>query len=194
MKKTLLLFIFTGLLSLPALSQQSTLVRAGYGYVLAGKGDLPGKMLFLGVQKKFSRHTGIDILASGTYIEANSNFGGLVIPQKSNGVAVEVPYSLFLGAGRFSFYPSLGPTLRCAHEVFAENISIRSNGNLQIVEYSYDLRDEWQLQFGYLLALNADVRVSRNITLGFRGSVHRYFNGQQLAFVGLTLQNAHWRF
>lgn len=168
-------------------------IKLGYGWVQAGNGDIPGSQFLLGGQKKFSKRAGVDVLLAGTHIERQSDYGGLYIYEQSNGVALEALFDLFINVGRFSFYPSVGPVLRYAHEIQAQNVGIWY-GQSGIVDYEYDLKDEKGFQMGYAIALNLDGRVYKGFSLGVRGSFQKYLNGQVLPFMGVVIKNDRWNF
>lgn len=176
-------------------AQERSSIRVGYHVGQAGSGDIPGHMFLMGVQKEFGKWSMVEVLASGTYIEHTRDFGqGYRIHEKSNGVALEASYNLLLRLGRFiRLYPSVGPVLRYAHEVNAENIGIWYDRGM-IVDFEADIRDEKKFQLGYVLAANLEGRITRHITLGLRGTVQSFHTGQRLAFVGLTFKNSRWRF
>lgn len=177
-----------------ASAQESPLLRVGYGFVQAGNGDIPGSMFLLGAQKRVSKWSMLEVLASGTYIDRTIHYGqGYQLNKKSNGVALEATYNLMLQLGRFSLYPSAGPVVRYAHEVNANYVSIKYNQGM-IVDFDARVTDDREFQLGYILAVNLDGRISKNITLGLRGTVQSFHTGQRLASLGLTFKNARWRF
>lgn len=176
-------------------AQEQPLIKVGYSVGQAGYGDIPGHMFLMGVQKEFSKWSMLEILASGTYIEHTRDFGqGYRIHEKSNGVALEASYNLLFRLGRVSLYPSVGPVLRYAHEVYPHTVGIWYDHQGMIVDFEADMKDDKEFQLGYVLAANLDGRISRHITLGLRATVQSFHTGQRLAFVGLTFKNSRWRF
>lgn len=176
-----------------AFGQGNIGLKLGYGWVQAGNGDIPGSQFLVGGQKKFSKWAGVDVLLAGTHIERLSNYGGLEIYEQSNGVALEAVFNLFINVGRFSFYPSVGPVLRYAHDIQAQNVGIWYDQS-GIVDYEYDLKDEKEFQMGYAIALNLDGRVYKGLSLGLRVSFQEYLSGQVLPFMGVVVKNDRWNF
>lgn len=193
MKIKLLLFTLLFCFSLSAMAQDKWTPKVGYGIVYAGNGDIPGHWFMGGMQTHISKRSGFEILATGTYIEQTRPWGpGYETFQKSNGVAVEGVYNLFVNAGPVQLYPAVGPVVRYASERELHGLSIQYNGQGGITDFQPDIRSRNGLQAGYVLALNLDVKVKQHLTFGLRGSVQSFHTGQRLAAVGLTLKNARW--
>lgn len=177
--KRLFFFVFCliGAFSFANAQAQSS-IKVGYSVGQAGGGDIPGHMFSMGVQKEVSRRSMIEVLASGTYIEPTKDFGqGYRIHEKSNGVALEASYNLLFRLGPFTLYPSVGPVMRYAHELSAENVGIWYDRG-RIVDFEADIRDDKGFQYGYLLAANLDGRITPNITLGLRATAQSFHTGQ----------------
>ncbi|PKV63153.1 hypothetical protein [Pontibacter ramchanderi] len=186
----LALFLFT---SITVMAQDKWAPKLGYGIVYAGNGDIPGHWFMAGMQTHLSKRSGIEIMASGTYIEQTRRWGqGYETFQKSNGVALEGSYNLFFNAGPVQIYPAVGPVLRYASERDLNGLSIHTDGQGNITEFSADMRSRNGLQAGYVLALNLDVKATQYLTFGLRGSVQSFLDGQRLAAVGITLKNVRW--
>ena len=173
---------------------QSTKSIVGFGTAQTGNRDLPGQMILLGTQKKLGKRIGFEVMGSGSLTQGTKIFApGFAIEQKSKGGSLDAGAHLYLNAGRFTFYPALGPSIRFARERYFRSASIWQSGG-QVVDFEADVVDEHQVQLGGVLALNADVRLTDKYTLGIRGSVHTYHTGQSLAFVGLTVKKTGWWF
>lgn len=174
--------------------EQQTFIRAGYGSAKAGTNDIPGSIFLLGAQKELSKQDVVELLLSGTYMERTTHFGqGYRIHEKSNGVAVELTYNPTISFWRLRLYPAVGPVLRIAHERNIRQVGILFDQG-RIVNFHPDIEDDKEMQMGYGLALNLDGRISKNISLGIRASMQRFYNGKQLASLGITLKNDRWRF
>lgn len=190
--KILLLALFLSL-SFTAMAQDKWHPKVGYGTVYSGNGDIPGHWFIGGVQTQISKRSGFEILATGTYIEETRSYGqGYEIFQKSNGVALEGTYNLFINAGPVQLYPAVGPVLRYASERDLYGLSIQYDGPGGITEFRPEVRSRNGLQAGYVLALNLDVKVKQHLTFGLKGSVQSFHDGQRLAGLGITLKNARW--
>lgn len=194
--KNLLLVFLTFFASIsPALSQSKMSLKAGVGYVQSGYGDIPGSMLIAGVQKRITKWIGYDVMASGTRMERIRDFGqGNTIYEKSNGLSLEGNFNLFINFGRFTFYPSIGPIVRYANERHPLDLTIWSDGSGNITSFESIMKDEYELQYGYTMALNFDGRITEEITLGIRVSVQDYHTGQILPFLGFTIRKSGWPF
>lgn len=193
MKIKILLFALLFWSSLTVIAQDKWTPKIGYGIVYAGNGDIPGHWFMGGMQTQISKRSGFEILATGTYIEQTRRWAaGYETFQKSNGVALEGSYNLFINAGPVQLYPAVGPVLRYASERELRGLHIHYNGQGGITEFQTDMRSRNGLQAGYVLALNLDVKVKQRLTFGLRGSVQSFHGGQRLAAVGLTLKNARW--
>ncbi|EJF11428.1 hypothetical protein O71_03179 [Pontibacter sp. BAB1700] len=175
------------------MAQNKWIPKLGYGTVYSGNGDIPGHWFIGGMQTHISNRSGFEILATGTYIEQTRRWGqGYETFQKSNGVALEGSYNLFINAGPVQIYPAVGPVLRYASERELYGLSIQYNGQGGITDFEPEMRSRNGLQAGYVLALNLDVKAKQHLTFGLRGSVQSFHTGQRLAAVGLTLKNARW--
>jgi hypothetical protein len=193
MKIKLLLFALLLSFSFSAMAQDKWIPKVGYGTVYAGNGDIPGHWFIAGLQTHVSHRSGFELLATGTYIEQTRRWGpGYETFQKSNGVALEGSYNLFINAGPVQIYPAVGPVLRYASERELYGLSIQYNGQGAITDFKPEMRSRNGLQAGYMLALNLDVMAKQHLTFGLRGSVQSFHDGQRLAAVGLTLKNARW--
>ncbi|WP_040573478.1 hypothetical protein [Pontibacter sp. BAB1700] len=193
MKIKLLLLTFLLCTSISAMAQNKWIPKLGYGTVYSGNGDIPGHWFIGGMQTHISNRSGFEILATGTYIEQTRRWGqGYETFQKSNGVALEGSYNLFINAGPVQIYPAVGPVLRYASERELYGLSIQYNGQGGITDFEPEMRSRNGLQAGYVLALNLDVKAKQHLTFGLRGSVQSFHTGQRLAAVGLTLKNARW--
>ncbi|SIR11689.1 hypothetical protein [Pontibacter lucknowensis] len=193
MKIKLLLLTFLLCTSISAMAQNKWIPKLGYGTVYSGNGDIPGHWFIGGMQTHISKRSGFEILATGTYIEQTRRWGqGYETFQKSNGVALEGSYNLFINAGPVQIYPAVGPVLRYASERELYGLSIQYNGQGGITDFEPEMRSRNELQAGYVLALNLDVKAKQHLTFGLRGSVQSFHTGQRLAAVGLTLKNARW--
>ncbi|WP_018478911.1 hypothetical protein [Pontibacter roseus] len=178
-----------------ASAQDTWAPKIGYGGVMAGNGDLPGHWFLAGVQKQVSSRSGFEIAATGTYIEQTRDWGqGYETFEKSNGMALEGTYNYFLSWGAVRLYPAVGPVLRYASERDVNQLSISYNSQGEITEFAPVVHTNRQLQPGVVVALNLDVRATQHLTLGLRGAVQSFQNGQRLASVGITLQNLNWGF
>lgn len=190
----LIFFIFSSSIS-TAFAQSKTSLKAGVGYVQSGYGDIPGSMLIAGVQKRITKWIGYDVLASGTRMERIRDFGqGYNVHEKSNGLSLEGNFNLFINLGRFTFYPSVGPIVRYANERHPLSLSIWSDASGHITSFESIMKDDYQLQYGYTMALNLDGRITEEITLGVRVSVQDYHTGQILPFLGFTIRKSGWPF
>lgn len=175
-------------------AQQQTLIRAGYGQARAGTGDIPGSIFLLGAQKELSEQEVVELLLSGTYIERTTHFGqGYKLHEKSNGIALELTYNPTIKIWRFRLYPAVGPVLRIADERNIRQVGILYDQG-RIVNFRYDVEDDKEMQLGYGLALNLDGRISKNISLGLRAAMQKFYNGKQLASLGVTIKNIRWQF
>ncbi|WP_299988147.1 hypothetical protein [uncultured Pontibacter sp.] len=193
MKTKPLLFALFFISSFTAMAQNKWTPKVGYGTVYAGNGDIPGHWFIGGMQTQISNRSGFEILATGTYIEQTRRWGqGYETFQKSNGVALEGLYNLFINAGPVQIYPAAGPVLRYASERELYGLSIQYNGQGGITDFEPEMRSRNGLQAGYALALNLDVKATQHLTFGLRGSVQSFHTGQRLAAVGITLKNARW--
>ncbi|MCP2043751.1 hypothetical protein [Pontibacter sp. HSC-36F09] len=193
MKIKLLLFALLFGYTLSAMTQDKWTPKVGYGIVYAGNGDIPGHWFMGGIQTHISKRSGFEILATGTYIEQTRRWApGYETFQKSNGIALEGLYNLFINAGPVQLYPAIGPVVRYASERELRGLFVQYNRQGGIMEFQPDVRSRNGLQAGYVLALNLDVKVKQYLTFGLRGSVQSLHDGQRLAAVGLTLKNARW--
>lgn len=192
--KLLLLFIFCAT-AFTTSAQDNWASKLGYGRVQAGDGDIPGHWFMAGIQRQVSSRSGFEVLATGTYIERTRDWGqGYKTFEKSNGVALEGTYNYFLTWGPIRFYPAVGPVLRYASERDISQLSIRYNSQGEITEFSPVIHSNNHVQPGVIVALNLDVKATQQLTLGVRGAVQSFQNGQRLASVGITLQNLNWGF
>lgn len=195
MKINLLLSILLLISTSLATAQERWMPKLGYGKVQAGNGDISGHWFMGGIQKQISKRSGFEVLATGTYIEHTRHWGqGYETFQKSNGVALEGTYNLFINAGPFQIYPAVGPVLRYASERDLYGLSIHYNGQGSITEFKPEMRSNNSVQAGYVLALNMDVKATKHLTFGLRASVQSFHDGQRLAALGITLKNVNWRF
>lgn len=190
--KNLAIAIFVLLVSAStAYSQGKTAVKAGFGYVQSGDGDIPGSLGLVGIQKKVTPWIGYDILASGTLMERTRDYGqGNTVREVSNGLSLEGNVNLFVNFWRLTFYPSIGPVIRYAHERHPQSLGIWYDASGRITQFESNITDEYQLQYGYTIGLNLDGRISEKFSLGVRGSVQDYHSGQMLAFIGFTLKKS----
>jgi hypothetical protein len=193
MKIKLLLLTLILCSSLTTLAQDKWTPKVGYGTVYSGNGDIPGHWFLAGMQMHVSKRSGFEILATGTYIEQTRRWGqGYETFQKSNGVALEGTYNLFINAGPVQIYPAVGPVVRYASERDLERLTIHYNGQGSITEFEPNMRSRNGFQAGYALALNLDVKVKQHLTFGLKGSVQSFHDGQRLAALGITLKNTRW--
>lgn len=195
MKLKLLLFmLFLNLTSI-AFAQSGLAPRIGYGRAQAGNGDIPGHWFMAGVQKLVSPRSGFEVAATGTYMERTREWGqGYETFEKSNGVALEGTYNHFLSWGAVRLYLAGGPVLRYASERDISQLSISYNSQGEITEFSPVVHANNHVQPGLVVALNLDVKATQHLTLGIRGAVQSFQDGQRLASVGVTLQNMKWAF
>ena len=195
MKTLLLIFLILSTSIGTAFAQSKTSLKAGLGYVQSGDGDIPGSMLIAGVQNRVTKWIGYDLLASGSRMERTQDFGqGYTLNEKSNGISLEGNINLFINFWRFTFYPSIGPVLRYAHERHPNFYGIEYDWSGNIITFESDMRDEYQFQYGYVMGLNLDGRITENITVGVRASVQDYHTGQILPFLGFTIRKSGWPF
>lgn len=186
--KMILLFLFISC-SLTTFAQEVWQPKFGYSRVQAGNGDIAGHLLLAGMQKQFTKHSGLEVLASGTYIERNRHWGqGYKTFEKSNGVAVEAAYNLYLNLGPFQVYPAVGPVVRYASESRLNGLGFEYNSQGTITKFESEVNYQQRVRAGYVLALNTDVKFSQRYTLGLRGSVQKFAGGQQLASLGVTFK------
>lgn len=166
----------------------------GFGSAISGNGDLPGHMFLLGTHKTFNKFASFELTATGVWTQATYTFArGYEIDEESKGISLDLAYAPQIAVGRFVLFPAVGPSVRFAHERYVKSASIwQTNG--VVVDFSADVLDQNQVQFGGMLALNADARLTNKYTFGLRGSIYRYHTGQGLACVGFTIRKVGWWF
>ncbi len=166
-------------------------IRAGYGTVLAGSGDLWGQKFLLGAQYFLTKHSAIDSRFSATLIDVDRYF--LDNPdwkynQVSNGLEFILEYNYVFQYKKMRFYPSFGPVIRYSYEKHASSFGIRLNSDTQNYDWFCNIDEDKGLRFGYEFGLNADFTIFNYLTIGPRFSFSQFpQDGYTFAFMGFTL-------
>lgn len=163
-------------------------IGLGYGPIHAGAGDIPGQVYYLFAQfPTKNRSISFNVRVSGTHIEQTTYYGSHKIFEKSNGVNLETDVNLHYRIWRIDLYPSVGPSIRFASNQRMHSARIIYNPLGSIIDFDIGYYGSNNLYFGYSIALNMELTISKRFTLGTRISGSDYINGSKLSYASVLV-------